>query len=91
MSNREFFKEALGNVAFGSMPESILTLFDAIAHGDARHRAWLKQAMVDHFKGLPVQRMDQEWVKFAERIHQGVSGCGKPETIMYRAYRKVEE
>lgn len=31
------------------------TLFDAIAHGDDEHRAWLKQAIEDHFAGRPVQ------------------------------------
>lgn len=33
----------------------IATLFDAIAHGDEKHRAWLKQAIKDHFAGRPVQ------------------------------------
>lgn len=32
------------------------TLFAAIAHGDDKHRAWLKQAIEDHFAGRPVQR-----------------------------------
>ena len=27
------------------------TLFDAIAHGDDEHRAWLKKAIDDHFTG----------------------------------------
>jgi hypothetical protein len=31
------------------------TLFDAIAHGDEKHREWLKQAIADHFAGKPVQ------------------------------------
>lgn len=31
------------------------TLFDAIAHGDAQHRAWLKEAIADHFDGRPVK------------------------------------
>ena len=31
-------------------------LFDAIAHGDDEHRAWLKQAIEDHFAGRPVQK-----------------------------------
>lgn len=29
-------------------------LFDAIAHGDEKHQAWLKQAIEDHFAGRPV-------------------------------------
>lgn len=32
------------------------TLFDAIAHGDEQHRAWLKKAIEDHFAGRPVER-----------------------------------
>lgn len=34
------------------------TLFGAIAHGDEKHRAWLKQAIQDHFAGRSVQRPD---------------------------------
>ncbi len=30
------------------------TLFDAIAHGDETHRAWLKEAIACHFAGRPV-------------------------------------
>lgn len=30
------------------------TLYDAIKHGDENHRAWLKQAIEDHFAGRPV-------------------------------------
>ena len=26
------------------------TLFDAVKHGDEKHRAWLKKAIEDHFK-----------------------------------------
>ena len=33
------------------------SLFDAIAHGDDEHRAWLKQAIDDHFAGRPVERV----------------------------------
>jgi hypothetical protein len=29
-------------------------LFDAIAHGDGEHRAWLKEAITAHFAGEPV-------------------------------------
>lgn len=32
------------------------TLFDAIAHGDESHRAWLKKAIEDHFAGKPVTK-----------------------------------
>jgi hypothetical protein len=35
------------------------TLFNAIAHGDEKHRAWLKQAIDDHFAGRPVLRPDE--------------------------------
>lgn len=31
-------------------------LFDAIAHGDSRHKAWLKEAIEDHFAGRKVKR-----------------------------------
>lgn len=34
----------------------VSSLFDAIAHGDDDHRAWLKQAIDDHMAGRPVQR-----------------------------------
>ena len=30
------------------------SLFDAIAHGDADHREWLKEAIENHMAGLPV-------------------------------------
>ena len=30
------------------------TLFDAIVHGDAEHKAWLKTAIDAHFAGEPV-------------------------------------
>jgi hypothetical protein len=30
------------------------TLFEAIAHGTPEHRAWLQQAINDHFAGKPV-------------------------------------
>ncbi len=36
--------------------QRVKTLFAAIEHGDAAHRAWLKQAIEDHFAGRPVQR-----------------------------------
>jgi hypothetical protein len=32
------------------------TLFDAVAHGDEAHRAWLKKAIEDHFAGRAVER-----------------------------------
>lgn len=32
------------------------SLFEAIAHGDEKHRAWLKQAIEDHMAGRPVVR-----------------------------------
>ena len=30
------------------------SLFEAIQHGDAEHRAWLKEAIENHFAGKPV-------------------------------------
>lgn len=47
----DFFQKACGEAA-----DKIETLFPAIAHGDDAHRAWLKQAIEDHFAGRPVQR-----------------------------------
>lgn len=35
------------------------TLFAAIAHGDDKHRTWLKQAIEDHFSGRPVSQPDK--------------------------------
>jgi hypothetical protein len=29
--------------------EKVDTLYDAIAHGDEKHRAWLKEAIEEHF------------------------------------------
>lgn len=39
---------------YDKLYEKIDTLYDAIAHGDEEHRAWLKVAMEAHFKGEPV-------------------------------------
>lgn len=30
------------------------SLYEAIAHGDSDHREWLREAIDNHFKGLPV-------------------------------------
>jgi len=38
----------------GVTVERVATLFDAIAHGDADHRSWLKGAIAAHFAGDPV-------------------------------------
>lgn len=40
----------------GEVPivERRATLFDAIAHGDDEHRAWLREAIDAHFAGQPV-------------------------------------
>lgn len=35
----------------------VSTLFDAIKHGDDKHRAWLKQAIEDHFAGREVKAL----------------------------------
>ena len=45
-------ESSLGKVAAAR----IATLFDAIAHGDDEHRAWLRQAIEDHFAGRVVAR-----------------------------------
>ena len=37
-----------------AVPDYVATLYDAIAHGDDVHRAWLKAAIGAHFAGLPV-------------------------------------
>lgn len=39
-----------------TLRERARTLFPAIAHGDASHRAWLRQAIEDHFAGRVVAR-----------------------------------
>ena len=36
------------------LPTQSDALFNAIKHGDAEHQAWLKQALENHFKGLPM-------------------------------------
>lgn len=38
------------------LQQRVNTLFAAISHGDEKHRAWLKQAIEDHFAGRAVQR-----------------------------------
>lgn len=40
----------------GHLEERWHSLFDAIAHGDEAHRAWLRQALDDHLAGRPVDR-----------------------------------
>jgi hypothetical protein len=37
-----------------SLERRIDSLFDAIAHGDEAHRAWLREAIEAHFSGKPV-------------------------------------
>ena len=37
------------------LEERLATLFDAIAHGSAEHRAWLRKAIDDHFAMRPVE------------------------------------
>jgi rubrerythrin len=41
-----------------SRESRIDTLFEAIKHGDEKHKDWLQQAIEDHFAGLPVKRWD---------------------------------
>lgn len=40
--------------ALVALARAASTLFDAIAHGDDVHRAWLKEAIDNHFAGKPV-------------------------------------
>lgn len=62
MTNEEWRPEAERIVtALSTQPppmsdvrERVGTLFDAIAHGDDVHRAWLREAIDNHFAGLPV-------------------------------------
>jgi len=35
------------------------TLFEAIAHGDDKHKAWLEKAIKQHFAGQPVDRQTE--------------------------------
>ena len=44
------------NAAYAAGRELVDSLFDAIAHGDDEHRAWLKKAIDDHFAGRVVER-----------------------------------
>lgn len=34
----------------------VTTLFDAIVHGDPKHREWLRAAIIDHFEGKPIKQ-----------------------------------
>lgn len=34
--------------------EVIQGLYDALAHGDEEHRAWLREAITAHFSGKPI-------------------------------------
>lgn len=43
-------------VRLAQLEARVHTLFDAIAHGDEAHRAWLQEAILDHFAGRPVKR-----------------------------------
>lgn len=42
------------------------TLFEAIAHGDDEHRAWLKEAIDAHFAGNPVPGVRGQGTKEAQ-------------------------
>ncbi len=42
-------------MCLASLEERIATLFEALAHGSDEHRAWLKQAIDNHFSGIPVE------------------------------------
>lgn len=48
-SDAEFWR-----IHAGTLAERIETLFDAIAHGDEEHRAWLKEAIDCHILAKPI-------------------------------------
>ena len=52
--NAEHFLDKLGDTPYAALLEKVPTLFDALAHGDEAHRAWLKTAITNHFAGVPV-------------------------------------
>jgi hypothetical protein len=74
------------------------TLFNAIAHGDEKHRAWLKQAIDDHFAGRPVLRPDEtsSTVETKEVLQVRGNGPGKsdlettpaPEASLVKAFQQ---
>lgn len=37
------------------LQERVASLYNAISHGDEKHRAWLKRAIDSHFGGQPVE------------------------------------
>ena len=63
----------------------IATLFNAIKHGDEEHRTWLKEAIGNHFAGLPVppprgkgntEKMQADIKRLREDIMDAVEGLG---------------
>lgn len=54
MDGDEAYIEVLEN-RYALVLIQVSSLFEAIAHGDEEHRAWLKRAISDHFAGKPVQ------------------------------------
>ena len=40
---------------YGQIKDNVISLFDAIKHGDDEHKAWLKEAIEDHFAGREVK------------------------------------
>lgn len=42
--------------AAGVSAETQQRLFEVLAHGDTKHRAWLRKAIEDFFAGRPVER-----------------------------------
>ena len=57
MWQREYYKKADELTRLRAAKEG---LFDAIKHGDKRHKRWLKLAIIAHFNGKTVLR-DQGW------------------------------
>lgn len=56
---RHFNTNPLNPLFTSDREKRIETLFDAIKHGDEAHRAWLKQAIEDHFAGREVKKPNE--------------------------------
>lgn len=50
------FKERLWIISGYNLATRVAKLFDAIAHGDEKHREWLEKAIQDHMTGDPVEK-----------------------------------
>lgn len=49
---RDYLQSALNKLE--QAQKRVQALFPAIAHGDDEHRAWLQEALENHFAGLPI-------------------------------------